>query len=132
MRDLYEQTLLYDFYGELLTPHQQEIYEQIVLNNITLSELAAEMGISRQGVHDQFNRCYKTLEGYESRLHLIERFEQARAKVAEIIRLTGYGEAEETNFPCGGTEERSFPAGGENSEKMKRIAELSREILNIL
>ena len=42
--------LLYDFYGELLTEHQRRIYEDVVLNDYSLSEVAEELGISRQGV----------------------------------------------------------------------------------
>ena len=46
------QTYLYDFYGELLTEHQRNVYEDFVLNDFSLSEIAQEAGISRQGVHD--------------------------------------------------------------------------------
>jgi len=52
MDKILEQALLYDFYGELLTAHQKEIYEQFVLDDLSLGEIAADAGISRQGVHD--------------------------------------------------------------------------------
>ena len=52
MEKFVEQTLLYDFYGELLTERQQQIYESVVLEDYSLSEVAEELGISRQGVHD--------------------------------------------------------------------------------
>ena len=52
MEKIVEQTLLYDFYGELLTDHQKEIYEDAVFNDLSLSEIADQQGISRQGVHD--------------------------------------------------------------------------------
>ena len=65
MNDILEQALLYDFYGELLTSHQKEIYEQFVLEDLSLSEIAGEAGISRQGVHDLIKRCQKALEGYD-------------------------------------------------------------------
>ena len=71
MNDILEQALLYDFYGELLTSHQKEIYEQFVLEDLSLSEIAGEAGISRQGVHDLIKRCQKALEGYEEKLHLV-------------------------------------------------------------
>ena len=74
MEKIVEQGLLYDFYGELLTEHQRRIYEDVVLNDMSLSEIAQEQGISRQGVHDLVRRCDRTLQGYEERLHLIERF----------------------------------------------------------
>ncbi len=52
MIKIVEQSLLYDFYGELLTKHQKEIYEDVVIHDYSLSEIANEKGISRQGVHD--------------------------------------------------------------------------------
>ena len=45
MDDFLKQTLLYDFYGELLTSHQKEIYEQSVLEDLSLSEIAQAAGI---------------------------------------------------------------------------------------
>lgn len=49
MDKLARQALLYDFYGELLTEHQRNIYEDVVLNDYSLSEVAQDQGISRQG-----------------------------------------------------------------------------------
>ena len=51
MEKFVEQTLLYDFYGELLTERQQQVYESVVLEDYSLSEVAENLGISRQGVH---------------------------------------------------------------------------------
>lgn len=84
MEKIVEQGLLYDFYGELLTEHQRRIYEDVVFNDMSLSEIAEEQGISRQGVHDLIRRCDKALMGYESRLHLIEKFEKVKQRVVEI------------------------------------------------
>ena len=80
MNDILEQALLYDFYGELLTSHQKEIYEQFVLEDLSLSEIAGEAGISRQGVHDLIKRCQKALEGYEEKLHLVKNFFLSRRR----------------------------------------------------
>ena len=52
MERIVEQNLLYDFYGELLNDHQKKIYEDAIYNDLSLSEIADEYGISRQGVHD--------------------------------------------------------------------------------
>mgnify|MGYP004451727911 FL=1 len=71
MEKLLEEALLYDFYGELLTTHQKEIYEDFVLNDLSLSEIADERDISRQGVYDIVKRCRKQLQGYEQKLHLV-------------------------------------------------------------
>ena len=79
--------LLYDFYGELLTDHQKEVYEQFVLEDLSLGEIAREEGISRQGVHDLVKRCSQTLKGYEEKLHLVEKFVSVREKVKQIDEL---------------------------------------------
>ena len=88
MEKIVEQGLLYDFYGELLTEHQRQIYEDVVFNDMSLSEIAEENGISRQGVHDLIKRCDKTLSAYEDKLHLISKFQKTKEKVTEIHRLT--------------------------------------------
>jgi len=82
-----EQTLLYDFYGELLNEHQRGVYEDAVFNDLSLSEIADEYGISRQGVHDLIKRVSNTLEGYESKLHLVEKFMDTKAKITRIDEL---------------------------------------------
>ena len=84
MERIYEQSLLFDFYGELLTSHQQQIYEDVVLNDYSFSEIAKDQGISRQGVHDMIKRCNKLLEGYEQKLHLVEKFLKAK-ELADAI-----------------------------------------------
>ena len=86
MEKIVEQTLLYDFYGELLTDHQKEIYEDAVFNDLSLSEIADQQGISRQGVHDLIKRCDKTLAGYEEKLGLARRFVEIQAGLDEITR----------------------------------------------
>lgn len=84
VNEILEQALLYDFYGELLTEHQKDIYEQFVIEDLSLSEIAVDAGISRQGVHDLVKRCQKILEGYEAKLHLVEKFLSIKEKVHEI------------------------------------------------
>lgn len=87
MEEILKQTLLYDFYGELLTDHQKEIYEQVVLEDYSISEVAKDAGISRQGVHDMIKRSNKTLEGYEEKLHLVEKFMTIKEKLHKINAL---------------------------------------------
>lgn len=82
-----EQAYLYDFYGELLNTHQRTIYEDFVFHDLSLSEIASEEGISRQGVHDVVRRCQKTLEEYEQKLHLVEKFLFVKDRVASIKDL---------------------------------------------
>ena len=84
MEKILEQTLLYDFYGELLTKHQKEIYEDVVLNDYSFSEVAQERGVSRQGVHDLIRRCNKILEDYERKLRLVEKFVLIKSQIREM------------------------------------------------
>lgn len=99
VNDILEQALLYDFYGELLNDHQKEIYEQFVLEDLSLSEIAADAGISRQGVHDLVKRCQKALEGYEQKLHLVEKFLVIKKNVQEIDRVLDAYENGEQQSP---------------------------------
>ena len=99
MEKFVEQTLLYDFYGELLTERQQQVYESVVLEDYSLSEVAEDLGISRQGVHDMIKRCNHTLEDYEARLHLVEKFLCIRKQVQKIKKLAvGYNAGEITEI----------------------------------
>ena len=87
MEKIVEQGLLYDFYGELLTAHQRKVYEDVVFNDLSPSEIAGELGISRQGVHDLMKRCDKILEEYEAKLHLVAKFVKIRDMAREVEQL---------------------------------------------
>jgi hypothetical protein len=96
MEKIVMQALLYDFYGELLNEHQKSIYDDYVNNDIGLSEIASERGISRQSVHDLIKRCQKTLEEYEEKLHLVEKFEKTKSLAGQIRDLTdGFGKGDD-------------------------------------
>ena len=83
------QGILYDFYGKLLTQHQQRIYEDVVFNDLSLSKIAENEGISRQGVSDLIKRCNKSLVSYEEKLGLIKKFDETKSYVKEIQRIVG-------------------------------------------
>ena len=87
-----EQGLLFDFYGELLTDHQRQIYGAWAYEDLSLSEIAEDFSISRQGVHDLIKRCDKILTGYEEKLHLIEKFMNIKSTVQEIDQLSSQPE----------------------------------------
>lgn len=112
MDKIYEQAMLFDFYGELLTEHQKSIYADAVYNDMSLGEIAEERGISRQGVHDLIKRCDRILQEYESKLHLVERFARAKETVKSIERLTD--------------ENRN------HQESLKQIKKLAQELLEEL
>ena len=94
MEKIVMQTLLYDFYGELLTNRQKEIYESVILENLSLGEAAEEFGISRQGVHDMIRRCDRILSDYESKLRLVEKFLSIRSEILKIKEI-----AQKTDSP---------------------------------
>lgn len=89
MDEIVEASLLYDFYGEMLTEHQRQVYEDYVLNDLSLGEIAENEGISRQGVHDIVRRCRRQLLGYEQKLHLVEKFERLKENLSQIARCAG-------------------------------------------
>lgn len=91
MEKIVEQGLLYDFYGELLTEHQRNVYEDAVYNDMSLGEIAEQYGISRQGVHDLIRRCNKLLAGYEEKLQLVQKFMEAKTRMAQINALADEG-----------------------------------------
>ncbi len=86
-----EISMLYDFYGQLLTAKQRELLKLYHEDNYSLSEIAEEYGISRQGVHDAVKKAEKSLHEYESKLGLISKFivtEEAISAIdTEIDRL---------------------------------------------
>ncbi len=82
MPDRIELSLLIDYYGAFLTENQRELIELSCDEDLSLSEIAEQKGISRQGVRDAIARGAKTLAEMENNLHLISRGRRA----AELIR----------------------------------------------
>ncbi len=80
-------SLLLDFYGALLTPRQQLCVELYFHQDMSLSEVAAELVISRQAVHDLIHRAAAILEDYERRLGLIGQHNRRRQTVDEVLEL---------------------------------------------
>lgn len=88
MDQIFEKTLLFDFYGELLTERQKELYQLYHLDDLSLGEISEQMDISRQGVYDAVKRCDKQLAKYEEKLQLVRRFIRNKERTKEIYRLT--------------------------------------------
>ena len=66
MDKIYEQTLLFDFYGELLTEKQREICRMHLQEDLSLGEIGQELGISRQAAHDNLTRTEALLKNMEA------------------------------------------------------------------
>lgn len=77
-------SLLFDFYGDLLNDRKKQIFEDYYLNDLSLSEIAEELKISRQGVHDIVKRCSRELIEYETKLSLVKKFGELKEKVSSI------------------------------------------------
>ena len=123
MEKIVEQGLLYDFYGELLTEHQKRIYEEAVYQDMSLSEIAEDNGISRQGVHDLLRRCDKILADYENTLHLVEKYKNIRKRAQEIRTLCGAVLTDSGAGTCaddGKAKEDGAPAEAGGAEKCAR------------
>ena len=71
-----------------MTEHQRQIYEARVFDNLSLSEIAQDFEISRQGVHDLIKRCDKILQGYEDKLHLLQKFMNIKETITQIESIT--------------------------------------------
>lgn len=89
--EIVELSYLYDFYGALLKENYQEIFEDYVLNNLSLAEIAADRHITRQGVYDIVRRCRIKLKGYEDKLQLVYKFQMTRVKLQEIENIAREG-----------------------------------------
>ena len=80
--------LLFDFYGELLTEHQKQIYSDHVINDLSYTEIGSYEGISRQAVFDLVKRCDSILEDYENKLKLVEKFLDTNERISRIHELS--------------------------------------------
>lgn len=118
MEKIVEQGLLYDFYGELLTEHQKKLYEAAVYEDFSLSEIAQEAGISRQGVHDLLRRCDKILAEYEQKLHLVEKFARIKGRVEQLQKMAGEAGPVEQNMPEPAFRREVYRLAGEILEEL--------------
>lgn len=87
--------LLLDFYGQLLTERQRLACRLYFEENFSLGEIAQELGVSRQAVHDTLRRAADSLEGYEERLKLVDRFHEQQQELRRVKQLLLEGQVEE-------------------------------------
>ena len=75
---------LYDFYGQLLTKKQRSLIELYYHQDLSLGEIAAEYGVSRQAVHDLLKRAETILEAYEKSLGFFAKFWHQKQLLEEV------------------------------------------------
>ena len=79
-------SMLLDFYGELLTNKQRECFDLHYNEDLSLSEIAEQLGISRQGVWDNIRRAESAMEDVEEKTGLLRRFEENREALKMLLR----------------------------------------------
>ncbi len=80
----YRMTMLFDFYGELLTERQKEFFDLYYNEDLSLAEIAENSGISRQGVRDVIVRAESVMQEVEDKTGLIRRYAQMQTHIAAI------------------------------------------------
>ncbi|MEW6725705.1 YlxM family DNA-binding protein [Desulforudis sp. 1088] len=100
-------SLLYDFYGPLLTDRQQAVFELYYEHDLSLGEIAGQFGVTRQAVHDILRRSGEILEEYEQKLGLVARHLERRAALGKALDLLA----------------------GSNEEQSVRVREILEEVL---
>lgn len=106
--------LLLDFYGGLLTDKQRRVFELYYDHNLSLGEIAEECGISRQAVHDLLKRSEKSLESYELRLGLLDKFQRNHRIIKEALNWL-----------------KTLPQDGQGVETIDRISNLLYEVMDV-
>ena len=107
MDEPFLRTLLFDFYGDLLTEKQREYYDLHYMSDLSLFEIAEMNGTSRQAVWDIIRRAEQTLRDIEAKTGLVARAMQRREALAEIAALA-----------------QTLPESGTKQELLRRLKEL--------
>lgn len=90
MRDpAFHMTMLYDFYGDLLTERQREFYDLYYNEDFSLAEIAENAGITRQGVRDVLVRAEAILTEMEDKTGIVARFLEVRRGLTDIEECAG-------------------------------------------
>lgn len=79
--------ILSKYYGKMLTERQQDILKMYVDNNLSLSEVSEELGISRQAVKDALDNAMATLKHMEEKLHFISRDDNIKKQIEENKKI---------------------------------------------
>ena len=128
---------LYDFYGELLNPGQNELFATFVFEDLSLQEMAEELGISRQAVHDRIRRCIHIMEEYEAHLGLLKKYQRIQELADGIEKrleqmLADVRAAVPTEDTTGTGGREAFAAGARTRQGQDEILRLLHEITEVL
>ncbi len=84
-----EVAFLFDYYGAILTEKQRDYFDYYYHHDLSLTEIAENEGITRQGVRDIISRAEAILRDMEAKLHLVARFQNVASYTEQIVELTG-------------------------------------------
>lgn len=84
--------ILMDLYGALLTDRTREVLDLYLAEDLSLTEIAENLQISRQGVHDTITRGLAALHDFESRLELMQQRRQARQMLDDAVESIRTGD----------------------------------------
>ena len=87
VKNMGEISMLFDFYGDLLTDRQKTVLDYYYGDDYTLSEIAEYAGISRQAVHDTVHKAEKALRSYESVLGLVSRYKKTSEDISSASEI---------------------------------------------
>lgn len=110
MDDAVQMALLFDYYGGLLTERQRQCFELRYNQDLSLGEIAGELGVSRQGVFDNLTRAEALLQNMEAQTGCVRR-DLAHREASRKIRLAAQALAD---------------------SELSAVAEKAREILRVL
>lgn len=80
-------SILFDYYGKLLTDKQCRIFQMYHDENLTLSEIGQELGVSKQSVHDALKKAEATLIEFENKLELISTSQNNEKTMSKVVEL---------------------------------------------
>ena len=78
---------LFDIYGKLLSDEKQQMFEMYFGDDLSLSEIAEETGISRQGVRDNLKKCERQLVLFEEKLGFYKKIKDVEGAVSDLEKL---------------------------------------------
>ncbi|MDR2168255.1 MAG: DNA-binding protein [Clostridiales bacterium] len=97
MEKLLENTLLYDFYGDLLTCRRKDIYHMYFFEDMSLAEIGERLGITRQAVNFSLKQSQQSIEGFEAILGLVALHRTAKAHLVALNRALAAQDLDESN-----------------------------------
>lgn len=83
----FEMCLLFDFYGEVLTEKQKELFDLYYNEDLSLAEISENVGITRQGVRDSIVRAEHILRNMEEKLSLVRRYGKIEADLQQVSAM---------------------------------------------